>query len=89
MLKIFMQYKEGRLIVELKGILNYFTSRKIEKYLNLVIKKHKIKYLTFNTANLIEIDKIGINSLKKSIKEVQKNSGEFNFTQNSQIKLIG
>ncbi len=75
MLKINMEFRKGILFVRLKGELNKYTYKGLNDYLSHIIEEQGIKYLVINLACINDMDKYGIGSLKKYIKETNKNNG--------------
>lgn len=89
MLKINMQYRNGRLIVEIIGYLNKFTSFKLKDYLVPVILKHEIKIIIYDTTKLLGIDKYGLKVLKEGLTAVKSIDGQIYYEKDSKIlKLI-
>ena len=76
MLNIDMEFKQGILIVRLKGILNGDTSYILKDNLEMVIRDNGIKYVLLNLKKLDYIDKYGIEVMKKSYDEVVANNGK-------------
>lgn len=89
MLKINMQYRSGRLIIEIIGYLNKFTSFKLKDYLVPIILKHEIKKVMYDTSNLLGIDKYGLKVLKEGITAVNSVGGQIYYAKNSKIKIEG
>lgn len=75
MLKINMEFRKGILFVRLKGELNKYTYKGLNDYLSPIIEEQGIKYLVINLACLNKMDKYGIESLEKHIKETDNNNG--------------
>lgn len=76
MLDIDMEFKQGILIVRLKGILNGDTSNLLKKDLELVIKDNGVKFVLLNLKQLNYIDSYGLDVIKNSYEEIVKNSGK-------------
>ena len=76
MLDIDMEFKQGILIVRLKGILNGDTSHRFKEDLELTIKDNGIKYVLINLKKLDFIDKYGLEVIKNSYNEIVKNKGK-------------
>lgn len=76
MLNIDMEFKQGILIVRLKGILNGDTSNLLKKDLELVIKENGVKYVLLNLKKLNYIDNYGLDVIKNSYEEIVKNEGK-------------
>ena len=76
MLDIDMEFKQGILIVRLKGILNGDTSHLLKEDLELTIKDNGIKYVLINLKKLDFIDKYGLEVIKNSYNEIVKNKGK-------------
>lgn len=76
MLDIDMEFKQGILMVRLKGILNGDTSNLLKKDLEVVIKDNGIKYVLLNLKDLSYIDNYGLDVIKKSYEEIVKNNGK-------------
>lgn len=89
MLKINMQYRSGRLIIEIIGYLNKFTSFKLKDYLVPVILKHEIKQVVYDTSNLLGIDRYGLKILKEGITAVNSVGGQIYYAKDSKIKIEG
>lgn len=76
MLDIDMEFKQGILMVRLKGVLNGDTSQILKKDLELVIKDNGIRYVLLNLKKLNYIDKYGLEVIKNSYDEIVKNDGK-------------
>ena len=76
MLDIDMEFKQGILIVRLKGILNGDTSHRLKEDLELTIKDNGIKYVLIKLKKLDFIDKYGLEIIKNSYNEIVKNKGK-------------
>ncbi len=76
MLDIDMEFKQGILIVRLKGILNGDTYNLLKKDLDMVIKNNGIRYVLLNLKKLSFIDRYGLEAIKSSYKEVVNNRGK-------------
>ena len=76
MLDIDMEFKQGILMVRLKGVLNGYTSQILKKDLELVIKDNGIRYVLLNLKKLNYIDKYGLEVIKNSYDEIVKNDGK-------------
>lgn len=75
MLDIDMRFKQGILIVRLKGILDKYTSNKLKKDLE-IIKINGIKYVLLNLKGLTKIDKHGLETINNSYKDITNNKGK-------------
>ena len=64
MLDIDMEFKQGILIVRLKGVLNGDTSNLLKSDMEMVIKNNGIKYVLLNLKNLSFIDEYGFEIIK-------------------------
>ena len=87
MLKMDLEYKKDILFCRLQGILNRKNSYKLNTYLLPVLRKHGIKYLVYNLANLNDIDAHGLDALINSKCEIKKNKGKLIICKNSQYIL--
>ena len=76
MLDIDMEFKQGILMVRLKGVLHGDTSQILKKDLELVIKDNGIRYVLLNLKKLNYIDKYGLEVIKNSYDEIVKNDGK-------------
>ncbi len=76
MLDIDMEFKQGILMVRLKGILNGDTAQILKKDLEVVIKDNGIRYVLLNLKRLSYIDKYGLEVIKNSYDEIVKNDGK-------------
>lgn len=76
MLDIDMEFKQGILMVRLKGILTKDTAHILKEDLELVIKESGIKYMLLNLKKVDYIDKIGLETIKKSYHDIVKNNGK-------------
>jgi len=89
MLKMDIEYNEGILYVRLKGDLDKRNCYKINNYLNPVIKKHGIKTLVYNLANLKSIDNSGMDAITLSKCLIKSNKGNIYVCNiNSGIKKL-
>ncbi len=75
MLDIDMEFKQGILMVRLKGILNGDTAQILKKDLEVVIKDNGIRYVLLNLKRLSYIDKYGLEVIKNSYDELLKTMG--------------
>lgn len=80
MLHMFIEYKNGILIIKLDGYLNRETSYKINSYLIPVIMKQKIKNIVIDMKMLKEIDDTGKEALLNLKGAIKDNKGEINIT---------
>lgn len=76
MLDVNMEFKQGILMVRLKGVLTKETVHLLEKDLELVIKDNGIKYMLLNLKQIDYIDKIGLETIRKSYNYIVENSGK-------------
>lgn len=76
MLDIDMEFKQGILVVRLKGVLNGDTSNKLKTDLQQIVKDNGIKYVLLNLKKIEYIDKYGLNVIKQSYHEIVKNEGK-------------
>ena len=76
MLDIDMEFKQGILIVRLKGIFNGDTCNLLRKDLELVIKDNGVKYVLLNLKQLNYIDNYGLDVIKNSYDQIIKNEGK-------------
>lgn len=76
MLDIDMEFKQGILIVRLKGVLNGDTSNLLKSDMEMVIKNNGIKYVLLNLKNLSFIDEYGFEIIKKSYEYIVGNEGK-------------
>lgn len=89
MLRIDLEYKRGILFARLSGNLSYKNSYKINNYLIPVLKKHQIKYLVYNLANLKKMDLKGRDAILNSKYIMKQNKGKVLFCKvNSKIDEI-
>lgn len=70
-----MEFKQGILIVRLKGILDKNTVLQLKKDLE-VIKTNGIKYVLLNLKGLDYIDQEGLEAINNSYKEIKDNKGK-------------
>ena len=75
MLDINMEFKQGILLVRLKGLLNGDTVEILKKDLEMVIKNNGIKYVLINLKKLSYIDNYGLEAIKQSYKQITNNNG--------------
>lgn len=75
MLDINMRFKQGILIVRLKGTLDKTTVPQLKKDLE-VIKTNGIKYVLLNLKGLDYIDQEGLETINNSYKEITNNKGK-------------
>lgn len=71
-----MEFKQGILLVRLKGILNGDTVGLLRKDLEMVIKDNGIKYVLINLKRLSFIDRYGLEAIKQSYKQISSNNGK-------------
>lgn len=76
MLDIDMEFKQGILLVRLKGILNGDTVGLLQKDLEMVIKTNGIRYVLLNLKNLSFVDKYGLEAIKQSYNQIVGNNGK-------------
>ncbi len=76
MLDIDMEFKQGILLVRLKGILNGDTVGILKRDLEMVIKDNGIRYVLLNLKKLSYIDRYGLEAIKKSYDQIQNNNGK-------------
>ncbi len=63
MLKMDVVYKSNILFVRCKGALTRKSTYKITNYLIPVLKKHKVKYVSFNMKEVNKLDEQGIDAI--------------------------
>lgn len=71
-----MEFKQGILLVRLKGILNGDTVGLLRKDLEMVIKDNGIKYVLINLKRISFIDRYGLEAIKQSYKQISSNHGK-------------
>ncbi|MGM9878980.1 MAG: anti-sigma factor antagonist [Bacilli bacterium] len=76
MLDIDMEFKQGILMVRLKGILNGDTVNLLKSDLEMVIKDNGIKYVLLNLKKLDYIDNYGLEAIQNSYKQIVNNKGK-------------
>lgn len=76
MLDIDMEFKQGILIVRLKGILNGDTVGLLKRDLEMVIKNNGIRYVLLNLKKLSYIDNYGLEAVKQSYEQIVNNNGK-------------
>lgn len=76
MLDIDMEFKQGILLVRLKGILNGDTVGLLKKDLEMVIKNNGIRYVLLNLKKLSYVDIYGLEAIKQSYKKIVDNEGK-------------
>lgn len=76
MLDINMEFKQGILLVRLKGLLNGDTVGILKKDLEMIIKDNGIKYVLINLKNLSYVDYYGLEAIKQSYKQITANNGK-------------
>lgn len=76
MLKMDLEYEKGILFVRLNGNLNNRNIYKINNYLVPVIKKHQIKFVIYNLANLKSISESGIDAILNTKCTLKKHHGK-------------
>lgn len=76
MLDIDMEFKQGILLVRLKGILNGDTVGLLKKDLEMVIKNNGIRYVLLNLKKLSYVDMYGLEAIKQSYKKIVDNEGK-------------
>lgn len=76
MLDINMEFKQGILLVRLKGLLNGDTVGVLKKDLEMIIKDNGIKYVLINLKNLSYVDYYGLEAIKQSYKQITANNGK-------------
>lgn len=76
MLDIDMEFKQGILLVRLKGILNGDTVNLFKSDFEMVIKDNGIKYVLLNLKGLNYIDNYGLEVIKKCYSEIISHKGK-------------
>lgn len=76
MLDIDMEFKQGILLVRLKGILNGDTVGLLKKDLEMVIQTNGIRFVLLNLKNLSFVDKYGLEAIKESYQQISENNGK-------------
>ena len=76
MLDIDMEFKQGILIVRLKGVLNGDTSNLLKADMEMVIKNNGIKYVLLNLKKLCYVDDYGLKIIRESYDQIVKNNGK-------------
>ena len=75
MLDTYMKFKQGVLVVRLKGILDKHTVNDLKKDLQ-IIKINGIKYVLLNLKELTKIDKQGLETINETYKDITDNKGK-------------
>ena len=75
MLKMDLEYEKGIFFIRLSGSWNRKSSYKINNYVLSVIKKHQLKKVIINLANITALDDAGMNALFNTKCMVKCNKG--------------